>query len=137
MVYRVASAHSDSSLVWRSFHSQYSRQYGRSLSGVEEAEGLAADPFQPTPAVRPGEEPDHLTPNAFKEDRLRRLVREALDKEQITLSRAAEILDVSTAGMRALASSWQQPCRSGTASSSSMPASSSTTSTRTRASSAP
>lgn len=106
VVYRVASKHSDASVVWRSFYSQYSQQYGRSLSGVEKPEGLAADAFQPTPAVRPGEEPDHLTPNAFKEDRLRRLVREALDKDQITLSRAAEILDVSTAEMRALASSW-------------------------------
>lgn len=106
VVHRVASAHGDPSRVWQSFYSQYSRQYGRNLSGVEEPGGLAAHAFQPTPAVRPGEEPDHLTPNAFKEDRLRRLVRRALDEEQITSSRAAEILDVSVTEMRALASSW-------------------------------
>ena len=106
VVYRVASAHREPNRVWQSFYSQYSRQYGRSLSGVEEPEGLAADAFQQTPAVRPGEEPEHLTPNAFSEDRLRRLVRRALDEERISLSRAAEILDVSVTEMRALASSW-------------------------------
>lgn len=105
VVHRVASAHAEPNRVWQTFYSQYSRQYGRSPSGVEE-EGLADDAFQPTPAVRPGEEPDHLTPNAFKEDRLRRLVRRALDEEQITSSRAAEILDVSVTEMRSLASSW-------------------------------
>lgn len=105
VVHRVASAHPEPNRVWQTFYSQYSRQYGRSPSGVEE-EGLADDAFQPTPAVRPGEEPDHLTPNAFKEARLRRLVRRALDEEQITSSRAAEILDVSVTEMRSLASSW-------------------------------
>ena len=36
----------------------------------------------------------------------RRLVRQALDEERISLSRAAEILDVSTSEMREIAASW-------------------------------
>lgn len=107
VVYRVASDHDDAGAVWRKFYSDYSRQYGRSLRGVDEPNGLTAEAFHsPAPAVRPGEEPEHLTRSLFREDRLRRLVRQALAEELISLSRAAEILDISAAEMRGIASSW-------------------------------
>ena len=40
------------------------------------------------------------------EDRLARLVRRAVEEEQISLSRAAEILRLSTRDMRAIAAGW-------------------------------
>ncbi|MBN1696751.1 MAG: ImmA/IrrE family metallo-endopeptidase [Spirochaetales bacterium] len=53
-------------------------------------------------------EPDALSRNDLVEDRFSRLVREAYEKEIISLSRAAEILGVSMDSMRELLVSWKE-----------------------------
>ena len=107
VVYRLASEHKNPSDVWSHFYSAFRRRYGRPLSGIEEPEGLVQADFRsPSPALRLAEEPEHLGASAFREDRLSRLVRQALDEDLITLSRAAEMLDLPVADMRRLASSW-------------------------------
>ena len=107
VVYRLANERKEPSLVWRQFYSEFRTRYKRKLSGAEEPKGLLPDEFySPSPALRLREEPEHLNASLFREDRLSRLVRRALDEDRITLSRAAELLDVSAIEMRQLAGSW-------------------------------
>jgi len=54
-----------------------------------------------------GKEPSELDKADIVEDRFYRLVREALEKELITISRAAEILSLSLEDMRELTLSWK------------------------------
>ena len=70
------------------FLALYKRQYGESLT-------LRKEPF---PLVKPD----------FVEDYLMSLVRKALDKAEITVSRAAEILNVSLMDMREIINSWAE-----------------------------
>jgi hypothetical protein len=51
-------------------------------------------------------EPDRLLPADFAEDRLSLLVRRAIEAEQISLARGAEVLGLSSRDMRERAASW-------------------------------
>lgn len=109
IVYRIASDHPNPGDVWRRFYRDYPRLYGRKLSGKDEPARLDPEDFypdSPQPADRLRDEPEHLNASLFREDRLRRLVRRALDDERISLSRAAEILDLPVKDMRQLAGAW-------------------------------
>lgn len=53
-------------------------------------------------------EPDSLSSSDFNEDRLSKLVRIAIEKDKITLSRGAEILGIDLATMRERTFSWEQ-----------------------------
>ena len=52
------------------------------------------------------DEPEHLVSMDFVHDRLNRLVRRAVEDQQISMSRAAEILRLDLNNMRGLANSW-------------------------------
>jgi hypothetical protein len=51
-------------------------------------------------------EPYRLVEVDFRPDRLAMLVRQAIENEQITLSKGAEILRITVDKMRTLANSW-------------------------------
>jgi Zn-dependent peptidase ImmA (M78 family)/transcriptional regulator with XRE-family HTH domain len=72
--------------LYMKFNRLYQNRFGKSLKRTEEPAGL--------------EEFD------FVEDYLRLLIRKALDNELITVSRAAEILNVSLEEMRQIINSW-------------------------------
>lgn len=72
--------------IWKNFNIEYQRQYGKSLKKKEE--------------------PRPLDPIDFIEDRLSALTKEALQKEIISVSRAAEILDISIEEMRERINAW-------------------------------
>ncbi len=72
--------------IWKNFNIEYQRQYGKSL--------------------RKKEEPRPLDQIDFLEDRLSALTKEALQKEIISVSRAAEILDISIEEMRDRINAW-------------------------------
>jgi len=55
------------------------------------------------------DEPNHLVPVDFVQDRLNRLVRRAVEEKEISMSRAAEILRLDLNEMRELANSWVDP----------------------------
>lgn len=88
-------------------HVEYKRAFKTPLTRAAEPEGLSASDFHAPEPLRAGE-PSELLPIDFEEDRLSYLVRYAVEKELITLSRAAEILDKSLAEMRELSASWVQ-----------------------------
>jgi len=95
--------------VWIQFNVEYKRKNdGRSLPGTVEPEGLPPDAFFLRPADRSAEEPERLDRHDFMQDRLARLVRKALESDEITMGKAAEILELDLEEMRELANSWVQ-----------------------------
>jgi Zn-dependent peptidase ImmA (M78 family)/DNA-binding XRE family transcriptional regulator len=109
VLYRIASdLPSDKKKnVWIRFNAEYKRNNGgRSLPGTIEPEGLPPDAFFRRPAEKGSEEPERLDRHDFMQDRLARLVRDALENDAITLGKAAEILELDLEDMRELANSW-------------------------------
>lgn len=109
VLYRIASETPEPGEIWRRFYGQYKRQFGRSLSGVAEPEALGPDAFDALsgePASKVSQEPEHLLAHDFVQDRLSRLVRQALDEDKISLGRAAEILRLDLRQMRELVNAW-------------------------------
>jgi Zn-dependent peptidase ImmA (M78 family) len=105
VVYRLASLPGAPKDLWARFFGEYKRRTGRSLRATEEPGGLRRHEFTTGPAPR-AMEPEQLSPSDFVEDRLARLVRRALIEKKISIARAAEILAVDEATMRARAKSW-------------------------------
>ncbi|MBP9113667.1 MAG: ImmA/IrrE family metallo-endopeptidase [Polyangiaceae bacterium] len=110
VVHRIASRSDDSRRVWAQFYVAYKKQTGKALRGVDEPDPLGPEAFSQvfatTPIARIADEPEHLSPSDFVEDRLVRLVREGMESELLSLARGAEILDLSLKETRALVASW-------------------------------
>ncbi len=92
--------------IWKQFYYEYYRQEGQALRLHEEPQALAAEAFSEWEPVAEREPDYKLAEIDFLPDRLALLVREAIEKEQITLSKGAEILGLTVEKMRALANSW-------------------------------
>jgi Zn-dependent peptidase ImmA (M78 family)/DNA-binding XRE family transcriptional regulator len=108
VVYRIASRSSNPHAIWVHFRAEYEALTGRKLDMTAEPDGLAADEFRARPLSKLADEPEHLDSADFMQDRLHRLVRLAVEEQQISMSRAAEILRLNLDDMRALANSWVQ-----------------------------
>jgi Zn-dependent peptidase ImmA (M78 family)/transcriptional regulator with XRE-family HTH domain len=94
-------------IVWKSFNLGYKNQKNRTLLKHDEPQGITKEIYDSNGGSRSlGAEPAGMEPYDFKEDRLLYLVRNALDKEDITYSRAAEILNIPLKKMRDLSASW-------------------------------
>ncbi len=91
--------------VFALFQVQYKRRTGQTLRKVDEPEAVKKGEFcfNWSRSAEPG---DALSSYDFVGDRLYRLVRDALEKEVISVGRAAEILRLSLPKMRELASEW-------------------------------
>ncbi len=87
--------------VWMKFAMEYKKMFGKSLKNHYEPESLSQDDFK--------SEPNKLDNFDFLESRLYRLVREAFEQEIITMSRAAEILNLGLMEMRDLSNAWSPP----------------------------
>jgi len=83
--------------IYKKFNNSYRRRYNKILKYKEE----------PDLPKKKSEEPSRLDNVDFMEDRLNRLVRDALDENLIGVSRAAEILKISIAEMRDLIREWE------------------------------
>jgi hypothetical protein len=93
--------------IWAKFQWDYKRRFGRPLLRDDEPEALAHDAFRASfPEHTRAGEPENLSPVDFEEDRLSRLVRNAIEGENISLGRGAEILGLSLKDMRNLTASW-------------------------------
>lgn len=106
VLYRIASKSPDRGKLWGRFQWEYKAQTGHTLLKTEEPNGLVAGEFRGQPSAKVADEPEHLVEGDFIEERLYRLVRQAVDAEEISLSRAAEILGMDIESMRDLANSW-------------------------------
>lgn len=79
--------------VWTAFYAQYQRHYGQHLTRKREPNPLGPEAF--FVENKASREPKRLDDVDFVEDRLSKLVYNALDGDLITRDRAAEILDIS------------------------------------------
>lgn len=105
VLYRLVEDGIADARIWPSFHTMYRMKTGRSLAGGREPQGLSSDVF--LGSVEAGvEEPKKLTASDFVPDRRAALVRDALEKQLISLSRAAELLHVDLGTMRQIAAGW-------------------------------
>ena len=82
--------------IFQRFAVEYKRLYGHDLKNHYEPDSVSKY------------EPEGLAKSDFMENRLNRLVREAYDKELISMDRAAEILKISIEEMRELNNSWKE-----------------------------
>lgn len=92
--------------IWGKFQVAYKSRTGKTLRITDEPEALSPEKFQQSPEVLRSQEPDSLSSSQFMEDRLYRLVRNAIEKDEITMSRGAEILRLDLESMRDMISSW-------------------------------
>lgn len=81
--------------IWGRFQQDHNKRYGHTLHFKEE------------PMAIDGSEPFSLRKFDFLEDRYTRLIREAIEKEQISLSRGAEMLGLRIDEMRELLRGWR------------------------------
>ena len=88
--------------IFQVFQVQHRRRYGKTLKKADEPQPLTEHEFD----ERRGMEPDRLSDADCLDDRLRRLVRRAVEGEEISLGRGAEILRLSLMDMRQLAAEW-------------------------------
>ena len=106
VLYRLQQEYDDTS-VWARFHSEYRRAFRRSLGKTEEPEAAPPSEFSSTfPESSRAREPEELSPVDFQPVRLERLVRRAIEDEQISSDRGGEILGITREEMEALQESW-------------------------------
>lgn len=107
VLYRLSEFVGSEINVWQRFQLEYRSRHGRTLMKADEPEGLVPDAFEATlPEASKAREPEDLSRADFVEDRLSRLVRQAVETSVISLGRAAEILRLPLREMRALAGAW-------------------------------
>lgn len=107
VLYRIASQSPDGAKLWPRFQWEYKALTGRTLGKADEPDALVAEDFRSVrPSAKVADEPEHLVEGDFMEDRLSRLVRKAVEDEEISLGRAAEILRIGLEDMRELSNSW-------------------------------
>jgi len=107
VLFRLATSSELGDSAWGKFYVQYKQRYGRALGRTDEPDALPPDSFQASfPEVLRSREPDSLSSYAFIEDRLSRLVRVAIESDEVSLSRGAEILRLNLEAMRERVASW-------------------------------
>jgi len=79
--------------------------YARFSSGYCEKYGIRLK-FKEEPCIANDTEPDGINRFAFMEDRFNRLIREAVEQEKISVSRAADMLGLTISEMRELMLGW-------------------------------
>jgi Zn-dependent peptidase ImmA (M78 family)/DNA-binding XRE family transcriptional regulator len=98
VLYRLAEAAPEEDL-WRRFQHEHKRRTGRTLTRSDEPEAISVE-------AHAAAEPVRLEAAEFVEERLSGLVRAAVEKELISVGRAAEILGIDQKAMRERIASW-------------------------------
>lgn len=93
--------------LWVQMNMAYKRRHGRPLLKLTEPSGVDESAFQePRLVAHAGAEPARLDAHDFQGDRLPLLVRRGVERQEISVSRAAEILGLTAQQMRDRAASW-------------------------------
>jgi len=93
--------------VWKLFQNGFCRRYGRTLGRADEPDGLAPSDYHAgAPEPKRAGEPTRLAAEDFQHDRLWSLVRRGVEDGHISLSKGAEILDLSLDEMREVTRGW-------------------------------
>ncbi len=106
VLYRLSEG--DGRSVWGRFQGGFKLRMGKSLRVIDEPDALLPGSFhQSMSEVLRSQEPDSLSASDFLEDRLSKLVRLAIEREDITLTRGAEVLRLDLDAMRDRVASWE------------------------------
>jgi len=103
ILYRLSET--EGSSIWGKFQAAYKARTGKTLGITDEPQALTPDKFQQSEVFR-SQEPESLSSSCFVEDHLARLVRQAIENDEITMSRGAEILRLDLQSMRERVNSW-------------------------------
>lgn len=104
VLYRLVASKRATRDVWHEFQCQHRDHFGKTLRKTDEPGALGKSEFAWNWS-RSGE-PAGLSEHDFVEDRLSRLVRRAVEREHISLGRAAEVLGLTRDEMRKRARAW-------------------------------
>ena len=104
VLYRLVESGRETSDIWRAFQRQHLQRFGKTLRKTQEPEALDKSEFAWNWS-RSGE-PEGLSRHDFVENRLSRLVREALEQGYLSIGRAAEILGLTREEMRSQVREW-------------------------------
>ena len=102
-LFQMGKAPSHTDLIVQ-FRKDYKTKYLRDLKGHYEPEALA----NAEPELIAEEDPQELDISDLMEERFARLVREAYEKDLISMSRAGEMLNLSIYDMRTFMYAWQE-----------------------------
>ncbi len=104
VLFRLVATGREGQDVWVRFQIQHKQRFGRTLKKEDEPRALRQSEF----ACKSGRsgEPVALSEHDFRRDRLSLLVRQAIEKERISLGRGAEILGISLEEMRGWVRDW-------------------------------
>ncbi len=102
-LFQIGEASSYTNLIIR-FRQEYSAKYKHDLKGNFEPNSLRVGPSD----LVAKEDPHGLDFSDLMEERFARFVREAYEREIISMSRAGEMLNLSIMEMRALVRTWKE-----------------------------
>jgi Zn-dependent peptidase ImmA (M78 family)/transcriptional regulator with XRE-family HTH domain len=107
VLYRLSDDAAYGARIWMQFQIAHKQRFGHGVRKAEEPLALLPEDFHPSMVeARAAAEPRRLSTDVFVEDRLVRLVRSAVERQQITLQRAAEVLGIELQAMREQAACW-------------------------------
>ena len=106
VLHRLASSSADGNRLWGRFQAEYGALTGRTIGTGNGPRGMKTSIRSVGPAARVADEPEHLVAADFVESRLHLLVRDAVERDEITVGRAAEVLRLDVKTMLATARSW-------------------------------
>ena len=104
VLFRLVESGRETPDIWRAFQRQHLDRFGKTLRKTQEPLALEKSEFAWNWS-RSGE-PDGLSRHDFVENRLSRLVRQALEQGHLSMGRAAEILGLTREEMRSQAREW-------------------------------
>ncbi len=104
VLFRLVASGRASSSIWPEFQHQHKTRFGKTLRKADEPAAMDRTEFAWD--WRRSGEPVSVSRHDFVDDRLSRLVRQAVEEHLVSLSRAAEVLNLSLLKMRELARDW-------------------------------
>jgi len=104
VLFRLVASGRATRAAWPAFRHQYKERFGRTLRTEDQPAAMERSEFA-WDWLRSGE-PDGVSPHDFVNDRLSRLVRQALESKCVSLERAAEVLGLTPMEMRRRAHDW-------------------------------
>ena len=104
VLYRLVESGRETPEIWRAFQRQHLKRFGRTLRKTREPQALDKSEFSWNWS-RSGE-PEGLSQHDFIENRLSRLVRQAIEQGHVSIGRASEILGLTREEMRSQAREW-------------------------------
>ena len=104
VLFRLVASGRASSSIWPEFQRQHKTRFGKTLRKADEPAAMDRTEFAWD--WRRSGEPVSVSRHDFVDDRLSRLVRQAVEGRLVSISRAAELLNLSLLKMRELARDW-------------------------------